>query len=1323
MKNTQLMKKLFLAILYLIFTWQNTLAQETASTLPVCGTDDSKMSTSTLALVQNAQKYIESKKSSRMAANITRVARIAIEIDYDTYQSYKGDTNLLKKDAIRQMSMVSKVFEQEMNIRLVVSYINIWTNAKDDPYYNTNNIFEMLSRVNNVWNSSSSSPKFVQLRSQYDKVMYITTKNFTGAGGVAYLSGKESVNPWFRIGTIAHELGHSFGSPHTQSCSWPGGPIDYCYAAEGACYDKALDFIKGSVMSYCNSLGSFHPLTRAVIEQHANTNVAELSANIQTVHLVDEYPIAKAPYFLWEPSIMAEQYIVQIAKDTNFDEIVSQDTTTVQYTNFDNQLTSGSTYYVRVKAINRLGSAEWSNTAKIIVSASSILPPKTINIPKSWILDLAQNNVLKVQPSANATQYEIQFTSTYDYQFSSSVQSVFFAENETKIKLNSSYNTSFWRIRTIVDTLKGAWSDPKTVLIYNSNDWVNDLHTEHLTNPSAGMTLFTYDYITNGSAQVTLKISPSNDLSKVVYEKTYSPFSYSNSKYIFRIPSLENNKSYQATLEYNMLEEYPLSYYPKGVIAQKVKTFVYQKANIDTNHVAYMGFDNIPFMGNFDLQGAITPKHFIYKSQIGIILFDLQTLAPTVLNNQTTQGALGILNTKGVYPVGENQIAVIAQMSRRLEYDGSFPKPAYAINTIDNNTLNFVSSTNISLPSNFSFYKYDTKTQYIYGYTYDKGEYIIAKIENNTFKTLLKITPPRSNLNSYSAPIWNNEYLFQRFYNNSGYTLVRYKFSDGSFTEFSNNDLENIYSSINYDFIDSKGRYWASQNNSLIMFDGTKWTRFNQSNSLITRPYVITENPTSGDIFVFDNNSILKFFDNQWSELGKIQLSVSGLSSMYVDINGLFWFLYDGFVIRYNPCTGEYATPTITPNPSSIEYGQQVSLTAQGCEKQVLWNWNSTKEKGAGLYNQSPLEASPLASTEYVAKCYYEGCTGKEANTKITVIPIVRIDSVSTVCLNQPLKVYGRVLGDFEPTNSFTQIIQSNGKEVNIKPYQIIHNTDNQVVWLSNITSLNTGDYTVHLEGSLPKAISKDTVQGKILPIPPIKITSPPACEGQTLQMSATGGQQYSFFLNNRTLVSTNDHASIETALLSTNQSYAKVIGYGANGCQNSDSTRITVHALPQISINAPSQVYQSGDLTLGVNGASTYNWTGPANFVASSAAITILNVQLANAGVYSVRGIDQNGCTNTAEVKIEVLIPLSTQEEINQAIKVFPNPASDILSVQTSLKDDVQLNITDSQGRYRYMSTFRQSTQIPLREFTSGVYFIHLRNTNTETFLKFIVQ
>ncbi len=58
----------------------------------------------------------------------------------------------------------------------------------------------------------------------------------------------------WNISTIAHELGHNFGSSHTHSCSWNGNntAIDGCYNTEGGCGRPGIPSGGGTIMSYCH---------------------------------------------------------------------------------------------------------------------------------------------------------------------------------------------------------------------------------------------------------------------------------------------------------------------------------------------------------------------------------------------------------------------------------------------------------------------------------------------------------------------------------------------------------------------------------------------------------------------------------------------------------------------------------------------------------------------------------------------------------------------------------------------------------------------------------------------------------------------------------------------------------------------------------------------------------------------------------------------------------------------------------------------------------------------------------------------------------------
>lgn len=75
------------------------------------------------------------------------------------------------------------------------------------------------------------------------------------------INGIEQVPAYsWDVNASVHEMGHNIGSPHTQSCTWPGGAIDDCVQVEdGNCNPGPHPGLnEGTLMSYChldNSVG------------------------------------------------------------------------------------------------------------------------------------------------------------------------------------------------------------------------------------------------------------------------------------------------------------------------------------------------------------------------------------------------------------------------------------------------------------------------------------------------------------------------------------------------------------------------------------------------------------------------------------------------------------------------------------------------------------------------------------------------------------------------------------------------------------------------------------------------------------------------------------------------------------------------------------------------------------------------------------------------------------------------------------------------------------------------------------------------------------
>jgi hypothetical protein len=211
-------------------------------------------------------------------------ANIAIEIDKITYATYGSSVPNASAASLALLSVVSAIYNRDINVKLVVPYIHVWITT--DPYTGASS-GDLLDQFVDHWNANFSSVNRT--------LAHFLTRRSGGLGGIAYLDvlcdspvnglgygfsnimGAYSQLPVYSwdVMVVAHELGHNFGSPHTFSCSWQGGPIDTCYAPEGSCYNGPTRSRVGTIMSYCHLNGSidlrlgFGPLPKALIRTNA----------------------------------------------------------------------------------------------------------------------------------------------------------------------------------------------------------------------------------------------------------------------------------------------------------------------------------------------------------------------------------------------------------------------------------------------------------------------------------------------------------------------------------------------------------------------------------------------------------------------------------------------------------------------------------------------------------------------------------------------------------------------------------------------------------------------------------------------------------------------------------------------------------------------------------------------------------------------------------------------------------------------------------------------------------------------------------------------
>lgn len=235
--------------------------------------------------ITGVQKSLTGNMNSMSTSTLYK-ASIAVESDYDFYAFNASNIDRATNYILSIYVPVSALYVRDVNVKLEISYLRVWTTI-NDPYPDASSSNEVLVAFRAYWNANMQS-------TQRTLAHFITTRP-GGLGGIAYidvlcantingygygfsdLDGTFNPLPTYSwdVMVVSHETGHNFGSPHTHSCSWPGGPIDSCYAVEGGCYSGPAIARVGTIMSYCHLNGSialfFGPLPSELIRNRAET--------------------------------------------------------------------------------------------------------------------------------------------------------------------------------------------------------------------------------------------------------------------------------------------------------------------------------------------------------------------------------------------------------------------------------------------------------------------------------------------------------------------------------------------------------------------------------------------------------------------------------------------------------------------------------------------------------------------------------------------------------------------------------------------------------------------------------------------------------------------------------------------------------------------------------------------------------------------------------------------------------------------------------------------------------------------------------------------
>lgn len=322
-------------------------------------------------------------------------------------------------------------------------------------------------------------------------------------------------------------------------------------------------------------------------------------------------------------------------------------------------------------------------------------------------------------------------------------------------------------------------------------------------------------------------------------------------------------------------------------------------------------------------------------------------------------------------------------------------------------------------------------------------------------------------------------------------------------------------------------------------------------------------------------------------------------------------------VIGDNGCIDStLVTVTVRTRPNlvisgndSICEGKSTVLTATGGS---VFQWSPST--GLNRTDSAVVIASPVVTTTYsVISTGANGCTSV-SNFTVTVntLPSITAAGDTTICRgkNANISVSG--------ANTYLWSPSTGLNAVNLATVSASPNTTTSYI----VIGTNTNGCT-----------DTDTVEVIVNQLPPVNVGSDKAiCIGSSTALSVTGAQ--SFQWSPTTGLSNSTGPSVTASPLTTTNYF--VTGTDANGCTQTDTIKVTVNLLPNVSTGPDTSVCLGSSTTLTANGAdSTYTWS-PATGLSSVSGSSIV-ASPASTTTYIVTGTNRTGCSNTSTVTVTV--------------------------------------------------------------------------------------
>ncbi len=387
-------------------------------------------------------------------------------------------------------------------------------------------------------------------------------------------------------------------------------------------------------------------------------------------------------------------------------------------------------------------------------------------------------------------------------------------------------------------------------------------------------------------------------------------------------------------------------------------------------------------------------------------------------------------------------------------------------------------------------------------------------------------------------------------------------------------------------------------------------------------------------------------------------------------------------------------TPDVTPTPSDQEPCSGKPITPITMSGQVsgttfLWTRDMPQITGIALSGSGTISGTltnngnaPVTVT-FTITPWANGCAGTPETATVTVYPsphAVAEAAPNPACEGELMwfNATGGVQYHWSGPGGFTNDEGRFGRHMELNMAGTYYVT---------VTNSNGCTSTASISVSV-----------KATPVPTISISPNPACTGNTVQLSATGGTSYNWSGPNG-FTSTQQNPVITNVNLYHTGTYTVTVT-GANSCTASVSTDLRVNQTPVGKAWFDTKTACTGStLQLYADGGGTYQWTGPAGFSSTQQNPTRANLNSTHSGIYTVviTGL-YGGCTSSYSVNVQVH-PLPAVTAWTTTPEVCEGDAAYLFASGGSTYQWT--------GPYGYQSSFQNPIVYNIPAYMDGIYTV----------------